>query len=378
MTRLNLHIYPSPITHESRMLKETASLKESGLFDELHLVGVRSGNLPEVEILDDTRKIVRLGSNKAKVGFANRILGFLGWMLQIYSKYKGTQVTVVSCHCLAVLPLGIIFKIFLRSRIVYEAHELETERNGWSQSRRIISKILEYFCIKFVDHTVVVGPSIEHWYRNEYRIQNVSTVRNIPTKVWNGGKTDLLRKKFNIPDGAIIFLYQGIFNRGRGIEVLLKVFSDIPHHHVVFLGFGPLKAELVSWSLKYPNIHVHDALPPDQIGPYTASADVGLAIFENTSLSYYFSCPNKLFEYILGGIPVIASDFPDMAAIIDKYNCGWKCQVNAEHLRILIASITDTIIAEKASNFSRAAHQLSWTNEAKRLKTAYSAFLQPD
>ena len=65
-------------------------------------------------------------------------------------------------------------------------------------------------------------------------------------------------------------------------------------------------------------------VPSDQVTLYAASADLGIAPIENVCLSYYYCSPNKLFEYLLAGLPVIASDFPEMRHIIDKYGDDFK------------------------------------------------------
>jgi glycosyltransferase involved in cell wall biosynthesis len=101
----------------------------------------------------------------------------------------------------------------------------------------------------------------------------------------------------------------------------------------------------------FPNIHFHPAIKPSEILSYTCSADVGLSIIENSCLSYYYSLPNKFFEYIAAGVPVIASDFPDMSAIVNEHKVGWTVDVNEEALSNLIAKLTDVEL--KQPNTSR-------------------------
>jgi glycosyltransferase involved in cell wall biosynthesis len=377
MSGINIHIYPSPIVHESRMLKETEALGTTQLFDEIHLVGMQTGDLPASQQLDPKRKILRIASSGRQQGTLGRMLGFIQFMVRILQYYRGCNVSAVSCHCLAVLPLGVLFKLLRGSKLIYEAHELETERNGWSKSRRILSKVVERSLIRFVDYTVVVGYSIENWYRETYGIQTVCTVRNIPTTKSHGPKTPILRERFGIPENALLFIYQGVLNAGRGLELLIKAFSRLPHLHVVFLGFGPLEKEIQKASETWSNIHLHEALPPGKAGPYTSSADVGLALFENTSLSYYYSSPNKLFEYILSEIPVIASDFPDMAAVIDEFGCGWKADVSEESLFTLLRSLNKEAIDSATQGARKGSQHLDWSHESEVLVKAYHSVMCP-
>lgn len=375
MAGINLHIYPSPIQHESRMLKETDALAKTDLFEEIHLVGIQAAELAATERLDSKRLIVRIPCATKRRGTLGRMIAFLKFKFSIIIRYLRSPITAVSCHCLAVLPLGVAFKAIKGSKLIYEAHELETERHGWTRGQRLAAKVLERCLIPFVDRTIVVGPSIERWYRKRYGLDSVCTVRNIPSGNPIVHKTPILRTRFNIPDSSLLFIYQGVFGYGRGLELLINVFRRLPNCHVVFLGFGPLESEIKSASSEHSNIHFHEALPPGEIGPYTAGADVGLALFENTSLSYYYSCPNKLFEYILNGVPVIASNFPDMAAIIDEFKCGWKTEVSAESLYELLKTIDQEALREAAQGAFRSSTELGWEHEALVLVDAYRGVL---
>lgn len=375
MAGINLHIYPSPILHESRMLKETDALAKTDLFEEIHLVGTGAEGLAEAEKLDSKRTIVRISCMARRAGVFSRRLGFLRFMLGILRRYFRSPVVAVSCHCLAVLPLGVALKALKGSKLIYETHELETERHGWTRGRRLAAKVLERCLIPFVDRTIVVGPSIERWYRKRYGLDSVCTVRNIPSGNPIAEKTPILRHRFQVPDSSLLFIYQGLLGNGRGLELLIDVFRKLSNFHIVFLGFGPLEPRIKEAASTYPNIHFHEALPPGQVGPYTAGADVGLALFENTSLSYYYSCPNKLFEYILSGVPVIASNFPDMAAIVDEFQCGWKTEVSAESLHELLGTIDPAAVRSAAQGALRSSKELGWDREAVVLVNAYRSML---
>src|SRR5690606_34620878 len=98
----------------------------------------------------------------------------------------------------------------------------------------------------------------------------------------------------------IVYLYLGVLIRGRGIEIILDAFrSASDRHHVVFVGFGEYETQLSNESKQYDNIHYLPGVGPERILQLTSGADVGLSLIENTSLSYYYCLPNKVFEYLL-------------------------------------------------------------------------------
>ena len=67
-------------------------------------------------------------------------------------------------------------------------------------------------------------------------------------------------------------------------------------------------------------------VPTGEVVRWAAGADVGLALIQNVSLSYFLSLPNKLFEYVAAGLPVVASDFPDLRRVVEERGLGTVCR----------------------------------------------------
>jgi len=375
MVNTNLHIYPSNIKHETRMLKETKSLADFGLFDRIFLVGIWEKDLKEHESLDNIREIWRVPL-KTKFLPKNRfwkLFKYTEWMLRIFIRFKKERISFVNCHSLTVLPLGVLFKIFTKSKVIYDTHELETETCGMSGIRKKLSKVLEKSLIRHVDSTLVVSDSIATWYKNKYNLRNVHVIRNVPYKPKREVKeSNILKEKFNIRDDEVLFIYQGMLGKGRGIEIMLNVFSKVDKKkHIVFMGYGLLEDLVKKYQSKFSNIHFCPAVKPEEVLRYTRSADVGIHIPEKICLSYFYSLPNKFFEYIFAGLPVIVSDFPDMGEIIDEYRCGWKIPVNEKSILDLIESISKEEIKGKRRNVLRCRDNFSWEREEEKLIRIY-------
>jgi glycosyltransferase involved in cell wall biosynthesis len=313
-------------------------------------------------------------------GRLGKLMRFAEWYLRVFFEFRRKRPTFINCHSLSVLPLGVLFSWLCGSRLIYDTHELETETSESKGLRKVFAKFLERALIGQSEAVIVVCDSIGRWYRDTYKLIEVHVVRNIPhARPIPDRKSKLLRQMFGVGDGESLFIVQGIMDIGRGIDITLESFSEVDSDkHVVFFGNGSLQRELVDWSRRHPNIHYHPAVPPQELLELTAGADVGIALIENTCLSYYYCLPNKIFEYLLCGLPVIVSDFPEMAKIVDKNGCGWKSAVNTVSLIELLRSITPQEIAEKTIAAKERASKLGWHNEERILIDLYKRLLKCD
>lgn len=374
-----LHIYPSTFTHESRILKETGSLIKSGLFDQIYIGAFWADGLAEYEQLDNRRSVRRIRLRSMDFsGRLGKLLRFIEWYLRIFFEFRQKRPTFINCHSLSVLPLGVLFSWVCGSRLIYDTHELETETRESKGLRKVFAKFLERVLIGQVEAVIVVCDSIGRWYRDTYKLIEVHVVRNIPhARPSSVVKSQLLRQMFGIRDVELLFIVQGIMDAGRGIDIIASAFSRTKlDKHVVFLGNGSFQRELINWSTQYPNIHYHPAVPPQNLLEFTAGADVGISLIENSCLSYYYCLPNKMFEYLLCGLPVIISDFPEMAKIVDENDCGWKSAVDAVSLTKLLGSITPQEIADKTIASKELANTLGWHNEERILIDLYNRLLE--
>ncbi len=321
-----LHLSQTDIKSDSRILKEMAAVSSSkrkvfgiGVEKNTDLIPTSSRNI-KVDSIRLISRQLRLIPELLK-----NILVVFEITLKMFWKSVKLEPKIIHCHDTPVLPLGVILKCFTGAKIIYDAHELESERNGLSRLAGRITLFVEKRSWRFIDRLVVVSPSILSWYHENIGKKNSVIVLNSPTmpQQQNNNKKRYLRTKFSIPEDAVIFIYNGVFTRGRGLELVARVFQQ--HNirsHIVFLGFGDMKEELLGWSKVHEKIHVHDAVAHEDVVAINQSANVGVALIENVSLSDYFCLPNKLFEYAFAGIHVLASNFPDIAAVVKKHNLG--------------------------------------------------------
>ncbi|MGH2463985.1 MAG: glycosyltransferase family 4 protein, partial [Candidatus Limnocylindrales bacterium] len=132
-------------------------------------------------------------------------------------------------------------------------------------------------------------------------------------------------ERLGLPASTPVVLYQGGFSRDRGIEQLISALAELPGAALVLLGYGPLRDELERRAREpglAGRLHVLPAVPPDELIEWVASADVVAMPIQATTLNHRLTTPNKLFEAMAAGVPVVASDLPGMAGIVRETGCG--------------------------------------------------------
>ena len=322
--KISLHLYPSSFSYESRMLRSCRSALKEKIIDEVLILAVLKDGLPHQEYIDKKIKVIRLEPMKLlNKKFIPSSLKALSWYISSIKTIINVDINYINCHSIFVLPLSVFLKFWKKALLIYEPHELETEtimmKNKFIKTT---CKILEKYFINFSDSICVVNPSIASWYKEKYDLKKIWIVKNISSiKKIKKNKSGKLRGLLKINKNEKVFLYQGLLDTGRGLDILIRSFQKIKKYHIVFIGYGSLKQKLVYNSNKYKNIHFLDAVNPDQLLEYTIDADVGIALIENCCLSYYYSLPNKVFEYAACDITQIVSYFTEMKKFILTFDC---------------------------------------------------------
>jgi glycosyltransferase involved in cell wall biosynthesis len=119
-------------------------------------------------------------------------------------------------------------------------------------------------------------------------------------------------------------LYQGGFSRDRGIEQLLAAIDAVPGATLVLMGYGVLEGWLreVEAGRTDRRVRVMRAVPPSELLAWVRAADVVAMPIQPSTLNHRLTTPNKLFEALAAGVPVVASDLPGMAPIVRSTGAG--------------------------------------------------------
>lgn len=375
---LNVHIYPSVLTNESRILKITASLARHAVFGHIRVIGLWKAGLDRrTEVVKGVEFVRIPARSPARFdGGVAKLLKAVSWHVGVLASLRGTKVTCINCHSLAVLPLSVLIKWWKRCTLVYDPHELETETRGLKGKAQSLARLVERSLIGRANAVCVVNASIARWYEQRYRLDKVWVVRNVPVRAASPPiRKCLLRQRIGLTEmnEGKLFIYQGLLAPGRGINVLIDAFRQLPQHHVVFMGYGELQDRVIAASAELANVHFVPAVPPGEIRDHTCDADAGIALIENECLSYHLCLPNKLFEYAHSGIPSIVSDFPEMASFIQETGSGWVTAPDADALVALIRSLDPQAWASRQQQATACGALHGWQEEEPALLDMYAS-----
>lgn len=373
------HLHVSNFLNESRIIKETVSLADSGLFDSIIVICLWAEGLQEEEFIHPKVKVVRLKiKNSAKP--VSRLHKFIPYFKSFIKVLKEFEPDVINIHQVKILPvMPVLWLLGIKVKYIYDTHELETETISLEGSKlKPLYKAIENACIRRFALTIVVTDSISRWYQTKYGINNIVTVRNCPVAPSTTINEDLFRINLGIGENVMIFLYQGGISKGRGVELILKSFSENPSKEkcIVFLGYGPLENLVKEYSEQHENIYFHPAVSPDLLLNYTSSADVGLSLIENTCLNEDYCLPNKLFEYIMAQKPVIVSDLKDQREFVNQNKIGVVMEeFSSDALTKMVSSFTWDYLNDFKKHLRKAKNDNHWGIEESKMVLAYKKFI---
>ncbi len=373
----SLHISHTDINFDSRILKEMTALSESNKYSLFGIgVAMKEGNAASAQSrsLQIDSIILKSRSFKYLPVFIRHALSLIELTVKMSVKAIKLRPNIVHGNDTLVLPLCVILKLVTGARLIYDAHELESNRNGLTPALSKITFITEKILWPFIDYLIVVSPSIQEWYQNHIGRKPSEVILNSPAlhpaeRSTSHFDRNYLRQKYNIAANEKIFVYVGIFGKGRGIEGLIDIFSRLKGAHLVLIGYGDLTESIKKCAAEFPNIHVHPAVPHEEVVNITRSADVGFCMISNVSLSDYYCLPNKLFEYCFAGVPVIASDFPDIMNVVNNFNLGVCCGQEKDSIREAIELFLNKTTDDQID--TETLKELSWESQKSKLLRVY-------
>jgi glycosyltransferase involved in cell wall biosynthesis len=255
-------------------------------------------------------------------------------------------------------------------KIIYDSHEYFTEvpeLNG-----RIITKkiwlAIEKLILPKIKFSYTVSESIANIYNEKYKM-NMKVIRNLPVIAKNTEEPEFI----SIPENKKIIIYQGVLNIGRGIENVMEAMQFIDGAIFLIVGDGDIKNELedLAFKLKVDNKVIFlGKVPFEQLQSITRKANIGISLEQNVSLNYYYSLPNKIFDYIHSNVPVLVSDLPEIVKIVKKYEIGIVVDnFDGAFLSVQIKEMLENKekIREWKNNMITASEELCWENEEKKL-----------
>jgi glycosyltransferase involved in cell wall biosynthesis len=215
---------------------------------------------------------------------------------------------------------------------------------GWQ--RRILTRY-ERRWAHAADAVIQVSEPYAAMMQRDLGLGDIPVVRNCPDR-WDPPepRPDRIRQLLGVPATTSIVLYQGRVMGDRGIEQAMDAILEVPDAVLVIMGFGNQNGDqssrdaYVAMSLRAPHagkVHVIDPVPPVELLYWSASSDVMVMTVQPRSENHRYMTPQKLWEAMAAGVPVVAADLPGMAAVVQETGCGVVCDPTSP------ASIADAI-----------------------------------
>ena len=192
---------------------------------------------------------------------------------------------------------------------------------------------VEKYHARHADIIFTVNASIAALLRIRFPKTSIQVIRNLPRFVQRTSDPNFLRTKLNIPPEKKILLSQGGVQKGRGGSLYVAALKELTDCVLVFIGDGDYLEylrRLAETSDVSDRVFHIPAVASGELFEYTRGADLGLCVIENLGRSYYLSLPNKLFEYLHAGLPVVGSNFPELSRIIDGAQIGLTVSPESE------------------------------------------------
>lgn len=269
-----------------------------------------------------------------KVANAMRSMGQLPRMQQwqyfhtFYTQIVSLKPDLIHCHDLWPLQACVAAAEATGAKVIYDSHELEAHRNiQWTTQERRCWAGLESRLLPKLDGVITVSDGIARELETQFKRRRVEVIHNTPWRPEASACGADVRSAAGIAEDVPLIVYVGFITFGRGVEKLVQSMRHYPEAHVALV--GPARADMLSKFRELAQIqgaedrlHILPPVPAADLIPFLSTADVSAIIFQGTCLSHYYIKPNKLFESVFAGLPVVVPPFPDIARFVVENDVG--------------------------------------------------------
>lgn len=300
--------------------------------------------------------------------FNRKFLFYAEYNIRLFFFLLSHKADILLANDLDTLPANFFISKIKRSKLIFDSHEYFPETPEVYQRRFVRNSwlFIEKMMIGGCDQYYTVSGKLADIYQQKYNIR-FNVIRNLPVT---------MPEIINNSNSRII-IYQGSINVGRGLELMLQTMLLLPDAILVVAGDGPelKKLKEIANSLNVlERVQFTGTLLPDRLRELTRKAAVGISIEDAVGQSYFVALPNKLFDYIQAGVPVLTSDLPEMADIIKNYQVG---MVLEERTPEGLASVLQLMLNDEVKrnfwkeNIASARQELCWEKEEIKLKELF-------
>lgn len=320
-------------------------------------------------------------THRMKLLFEKGVLFYAFFQLRLFFFLLFRRHDVLVSNDLDTLLPNYLVSKLKRIPLVYDSHEIFTEvpelvGHSFKQS---VWRRLERWIFPKLKNVFTVNQSISGWFYDKYKVRPL-VVRNMPRKATHETPT-VSKSNLKLPADKRIVLLQGAgINVDRGSEELVQSMKFLDDVFLLIVGSGdvvPKLKEMVAAEKLSGRVSFTGKVPHELLRQYTAVADLGATLDKPTNINYRFSLPNKIFDYINAGVPVLCSDLPEVARIVRDYKVG--VVAGSFEPQKLAATIREALHSPEYETWKKntiaAREELCWETDEMNLKLVYKQFL---
>lgn len=357
---------------DQRVHRTCLTLTENG-YDVLLIGRERKSSLPMPQRPYSVKRM--------KLIFETGVPFYIEFQLHLFKELLFRKADLLFANDLDTLLPNYLTSILKLKPLIYDSHEYftgvpELQKN---HLKRWTWKLLERLIVPKLEFMFTVNSSIAKLYHDEYGI-GVKVMRNLP--LLRQTTTTKTKKELALPEDKSIILLQGAgINVDRGAEEAVEAMQFVNNAILLIIGGGDAIENLKTLAQK---LHLEEKVkflpkqPLEELMNYTSIADIGLTLDKDTNINYRYSLPNKLFDYIHAGVPVLASPLVEVKNVIDEYSVG---ECIASHEPKAIADKINSMLSDKQklalykANALKAKELLCWDKEKKALEEVLKSTL---
>ena len=336
-----LVIIANPFTHDSRVLNELTSLIRAG-----YEVTVLAWDFYKKTALTEKNNginIIRIRDAGLASLLYYRILRLPFWYSEAYKKAIGLnkkkKFDVIHCHDLITLPIGIRLKKSIGCFLIYDAHEIF----GYllREAKWPLNWLANYFLwkerriIQYVDEIITV---------NEYLMEYFSGITNKPITIITHCKPLQGMAYESANNNKFTIIYIRSLNKSRFILEAIEVVKELSDVCFIIGGLVGLSKYIYEIKRKIsnvPNIYFIGPVPETEVLSMTKNADVVVCMFDPKDTYQRIGSPNKLFEAMVCGRPILVSRGTFVGELVNKEKCGLVVPYTKNDLKDAIVRLRD-------------------------------------
>lgn len=383
--------------YDSRIQKEAISLSEEGysvtilyVEDQEFYYGLQN---PQ-KVWEDYLKTMK-GIKNFRVFLKSRELRFLPSFIcktlqaiELFFKFLfytlKNKYEVLHVHDLTPGVFGLIGKLLFRSKLVYDAHELEVPYLDKNSFKKFVLRIYESWIMKYADSVITVNDYIAEIMQKRYE-KEINVIKNLPNYVpYKNLEPNYIKALVNNPYQDKLILYVGNLNLARGIDKVVLAMKELPKEYIfLIMGTGRIK-EFKRIIDKLCNTHEIDRnkikfigpFPPNKVVPYLSGADISVMMYQANTDNSILNAPNKFYQSIMARVPVLASNNKSFPILIHHNSCGTVGETSdetnpSEIAQKIIKLIESPNLFKIKENLDCLAKKSSWEYETIKLINIY-------